>query len=507
MTRRARRLARSVLRLAGSAGAVLALGALAAAATQEHREPAASPQARPAPHDPKVFRPDPSYADQPYDPTRQWEIYGGKHPNPTARPLLELGRALYTSGPFSPGYNLLGKKNLVFPSLFVYGDWRTALAFNDTGRTEQWTAATRLNLDIDARLTATERVHLFMRPLDKNGRFTRWDFGHENRDELELQLDGNLDAAFFEGDLGPLLAGVTDRDNALDLPFAVGLMPLLFQNGVWVEDAFTGVAATIPARNNRWLGISNMDVTVFAGLDRVTTKGALNSGGDLSDDGARLWGATAFIEATQGYWEAGYGYTDGVEALNDQSYHNLTLAFTRRYWGALSNSVRAIWNLGQDRDGAALQTADGWLLLIENSLITRAPLTFVPYCNLFFGRDRPQSLARDAGAGGVLKNTGILFETDGLTGFPKMDDAAQDTFGGALGLEYLFALDRQIVVEVATVRDAGGDNAIRDDQFGVGLRYQQPLTNAWILRGDLMSAVRQKDDDLFGARIELRRKF
>ena len=466
-----------------------------------------SPEAKPATHDPKAFRPDPSYADQPYEAKKQWEIYGGKHTNPTARPLLELGRELYTSGPFSPGYNLIGKKNLLFPFLYVYGDSRTAVAFNDNGAKEQWTAATRLNLDIDTRLTATERVHVFMRPLDKNGKFTRWEFGQENQDELEIRLDGNVDAAFFEGDLGPMLAGVTNRDNKLDLPFAVGLMPLLFQNGIWVEDAFTGFAATIPARNNRWLGISNMDVTVFGGFDRVTTKGVVNSGGDLNDDGARIWGVTTFIEANGGYWEAGYGFTDAAGVLEDQSYDNLTVAFTRRYWGRLSNSIRTIWNFGQHRENRALQTADGWLLLVENSFISPKPLTLVPYCNLFFGRDRPQSLARDAGAGGVLKNTGILFETDGLTGFPKMDDTAQDTFGGALGLEYLFNLDQQIVIETAVVKDAGGDNNTKGDQLGLGLRYQRPLTNAWILRGDIMTAFREKNDDLFGARIELRRKF
>ena len=73
--------------------------------------------------------------------------------------------------------------------------------------------------------------------------------------------------------------------------------------------------------------------------------------------------------------------------------------FTRRYGGWLSNSVRVIHNFGQDPDPGQPQTADGTLLLLENSLITRLPLTLVPYLNLFVGLDRPQSVARDAGAG------------------------------------------------------------------------------------------------------------
>ena len=57
--------------------------------------------------------------------------------------------------------------------------------------------------------------------------------------------------------------------------------------------------------------------------------------------------------------------------------------------------------------------------------------------NAWVGIDRPQSLARAAGAGDILKNTGINFETDGLTGFPKLDDTGRDTFGAVLGIEYL----------------------------------------------------------------------
>lgn len=462
-------------------------------------------------YDRKAFRSDPTYADKPYDAKKQLDIYGAKYTNPTARPLLELGRELYQSGPLKPGLDLTGKKNLFIPHLLAYGDYRAAVAFNDNGKKEQWTLANRLNLDLDMKLTGTERVHAFMRPLDKNGSFTRFDFGGEKENEFEVQLDGNADALFFEGELGPILEGLTNRRNAVDLPFAFGLMPLLFQNGIWVEDAFTGAAFTIPAQNCPFLDISNMDITFFTGLDKVTSRAVVKSNKDLDDENARLFGATTFIEANEGYWELGYGYTDvtddATEPLDDLDYNNVTAAFTRRYRGLVSNTLRVIWNFGQRREvPGTQQTADGWLFLVENSLISRKPLTLVPYFNLFLGVDRPQSLARDAGAGGVLKNTGILFETDGLTGFPKMDDTAQDTMGGALGLEYLFNLDQQIVLEAAAVKDIGV-NVIKGDQFGVSARYQIPISNAVILRTDIMYAILESDDDLFGARFEIRRKF
>ncbi len=465
------------------------------------------PGVQPVPYDPAVFRPDPGYTNL-YNADVQLRIYGDKRAVPTTRPLLELGRELYRQGPFEPGVNVLGRKNLVFANLLVSGDWRNAVAYNDTGPNQFGIAATRLNLDVDLRFTATERLHAFFRPLDQNNKFTSVTFGHGNGGE-KLHLDGAPEALFFEGDLGAIGAGLTGRDSKFDLPFAVGLIPLLFQNGVWLEDAFTGVAFTIPARNSRLFDLSNFDVTFFTGLNKVTSPAFVNSGGRLDNSHVRVFGVTTFVDAMRGYWEGGYAYLEGDRDLGFASYHNFTLAFTRRYFDRVSNSLRVIANVGQDSLPGVGRTANGVLLLMENSLVTRLPYTLVPYCNLFVGVDRPQSVARDAGAGGVLKNTGILFETDGLTGYPTLDATARNTYGGALGLEYLFKLDQQIVFEAATVQvmDNSSDRFAPGPQYGVGVRYQIPLTHSLILRTDAMYGWLGDADDVAGARVELRLKF
>jgi hypothetical protein len=281
-------------------------------------------------------------------------------------------------------------------------------------------------------------------------------------------------------------------------------MPLLFQNGLFVEDVFEGFAFTpVYARNSPLLDISNMDVTFFAGFDRVTTA-ATGAGND--DDNARIYGMNAFIEALQGYFELGYGYTDDADDLG-RDYHNFMFSFTRRYRNWVSNSVRVAWNTGQDPDDGVQRTADGFIVLIENSLITSKPSNLIPYFNLFYGNNTPNPLARDNGAG-FLKNTGILFETDALTGFPKMDDTGHDAWGGAVGLEWL-ALDfsYQIVVELATVQRHGSKSSALGDQYGAGFRFQYPLTNAIIFRMDGIYALREDQDDLRGLRAELRYKF
>jgi len=502
------------IRWAGVAVAIAALLATgvvwseAASAADAGGPPTMSKEAKPTDHKPTDFRPDPSYKDKPYSPDAQTDIYGGKRALDAPRPLFELFRPIYEEGPFRPGANPFGDKNLAFPAFSIFGDWRTAVAYNDNGAAEIGQIATRLNLDVDLKLTATERIHGFFRPLDKNGKFTRYEFFGNDRKQGDFHSDLNIETMFFEGDVGSMMSGITGEHAKFDLPIAAGLTPFLFQNGVWVEDAFVGGGASVMAINSRLFDISNMDVTIFGGFDKVTTPAIKNADNTLNDDDLSVYGIAAFVEANQGYWEAGYGAIRGRNNFSNDGYQSLTLAFTRRYGGWLSNSLRTIWTFGQDRDRGLQQTADGIIFLAENSLVTSKPSTLVPYLNLWVGLDRPQPLADDTG---ILKNTGINFETDALTGFPKLDDTGQDTYGGALGIQYLFGLDQQLVFEVATVQIIGDVNekgrAAVDDQYGFGIRYQIPISPAWIVRADAMYGLLKSADDIRGVRLELRRKF
>ncbi len=460
-------------------------------------------------HDSKVFRPGPTYENEKYDPEAQRQIYGGKRPIDTPRPLLEIGRSIYTEGPFRDGSTALGQKNIFDPSLAIYGEWRTAVAFNDNGAVEKGLVATRLDLDVDLKLTATERIHALFRPLDQGGKFTRYEFAGDDREQGDLVVDGNLQTLFFEGDIGSIVAGIKDEYVSFDLPISGGLMPLFFQNGVWFDDAFIGGAFAIPSLNSPMLDISNMDITFFGGVDKVTTPAITDDQGNLADHNLNIFGIALYAEANQGYWEGGFGRVDGTGDFDDNSYNSLTLAFSKRYRNWFSNSTRVVWTFGQEEGPrGGQQTADGFMLLSENSLITHLPSTLVPYFNAWVGLDRPQPLADDTG---LLKNTGINFETDALTGFPRLDDTGHNTFGAALGVQYLFSLDQQIIVEVATAQIIGDANEIgraaRDDQYGFQIRYQRPFAKGWIVRADAMYGALKGLDDLAGVRLEFRRKF
>ena len=471
--------------------------------------PEMDPLARPSEFERDLFGSDPSYPDDVYDVAEQIKIYGGKTPFDEPRPILEWGYPLYSEGALGRTYTTFGEKNLLRPQLLVFGDFRSAVAFNDNGNQEIGQLAARLNLNVDLKLTSTERIHMFLRPIDKNNNFLRHEFFGDDHGEFDFVLDGNIEALFFEGDVGAIQSGLTDKWSTYDLPIAFGFMPLLFQNGLWVEDAFIGGAFTIPAKNSPKFDISNMDVTFFAGADKVTSAAIKNADGQIEDSKSNVFGVTAFIETREGYFEGGYGFIDDKrdgDQLSDFDYHNLTASWTKRYGGKLSNSVRGFWSLGQTPNGSNTQTADGFAILVENSLVTHKPLTLIPYANFFIGVDRPQPLVR--GNDGLLKNTGIAFETDGLTGFPKLDSSAQDAYGFAIGIENLFDLSRQVVFEFATVQPFGGQSeTIAGDQYALSARYQHNLNDRWILRTDAILGILGNADNLSGIRLELRRKF
>jgi hypothetical protein len=447
------------------------------------------------------FGDDPICYELPYDPQGEMSHYDGKTCIPAQRPWLELGRPFYDWGQFPPSSRVFGDANLAAPQVLLYGDFRTAMASNNNNLARENLIASRLNLELDCKLTATERFHTSFQPMNKGQDFTRYEWNSQSSDFEEAF---NLDpfTGFFEGDLGAIAGGATGNVMPFDLPIAIGFMPLVFQNGIWMEDNTIGAAATIPARNSALLDISNFDITFFYLFDDVTSpafQGDKNAG--------KAYGVAGFYEMLGGYIELDYAFLEDRTAL-DRSYHNIAAAYTRRYFSFLSNSMRVIYNFGQDPNGID-QTADGVLLLSENSLITADPYLFVPYYNSFVGFGRVQSVARNGAAGGILRNTGILFETDNLTNYPTLDPTGVNTYGGALGLNIIPAtIHRQLIVEYAYVGLMDStDRNVLGSEHGVGARYQQNLTNAWLFRTDAMYGFRAGDNDLSGARMELRYKF
>jgi hypothetical protein len=460
-----------------------------------------------------LFQPGPQY-DKNYDSKALVDIYGAKSAVEPPRPPVELGRQQYTSGLYEESSTLFGNLNPLLPGLAIYGDWRTAIAYNNNNGKDIAQIATRLNLDVDLKITGTERIHAFFTPIQKNNKFTRYEFGGGDGDKkFSDEFDANPQTLFFEGDLGSIYSGFSGTQAGFDLPFTVGLFPLFLQNGIWANDAILGGAVSLTAKNSKKLGLANFDVTFFAGFDNVDNVGIL--GPDKHN--ANVYGVTTFIDAFGGYIEAGYGLLQGVDdpvmrlesptplrGVDGQLTHFVTAAYTRRYANTLSNSTRVFGNFGNG------EKDEGVAIISENSLISGLPSTLIPYANFFVGFGNPQPLIDGNGAG-ILKNVGINFETDALTGYPKLNDTGSNAYGGAIGLQYLFNLDQQLVFEIATVQPFGDPIAgigVASPQYGFGVRYQIPINRAWLFRADATyQIVEGADKDTFGFRAEIRRKF
>lgn len=435
-----------------------------------------------------------------HDYSEEQRVYDDKYAVPVQRPLLELGRDFYGSGIRPRSETWLGETNLVHQQLYVYGDYRTGIAAgrNQFGRIDNW--ASRLNLDVDYRITSTERFHMFVGPLNEVNNFTNVSL---TDDKLRYNQFFNLEpvTGYFEGDLGAIAGGMNGGSSPAEIPVTIGLVPLLYQNGVWMEDAATGFAFAIPAKNSRLLNWSNFDATFFAIFDQLNSPAFGND-----EHAAQAFGTAWFIDAYGGYIETGYAYLNDRQDLG-RSYHNATFSFTRRYFDKISNSVRVITNSGQDLESDQ-RTANGALLLVENSLVTAKPMHVIPYFNGFVGWDRPQSVARAGVSGGVLRSTGLNFEPDGLNNHPILDDTAADTFGGAVGIDLIGTnFDRQFVLEAAYVSPHGNRAFIDNDQYGLGARYQWALSHNVIIRLDGMYGWQRGDTDIYGTRIEYRWKF
>jgi hypothetical protein len=423
-----------------------------------------------------LFRPDPQY-DATYNAEGQVDVYGAKRAVEPPRPPLELGRQQYTSGLYDESSTLLGEKNPLLPGLAVYGDWRTAVAYNSNNGKDIAQIATRLNIDVDFKITGTERIHAFFTPIQEDNKFTRFEFGGGDGDgRFTDEFDPDPQTLFFEGDLGALYTGFSGQEASFDLPFTVGLFPLFLQNGIWANDAILGGAVSLPAKNSAALGLANYDLTFFAAFDNVDNTSVVGADGKVDNNIANLYGVTTFIDAFDGYIEAGYGLVQGRDEQDGLLTHFLTAAYSRRYANTVSNSTRLFGNFGEGENN------DGFAIIAENSLISGLPSTLLPYANVFLGFGTPQPLV-DGNNAGILKNVGINFETDALTGYPKLDDTASNAFGGALGLQYLFNLDQQLVFEVAMVQPFEDDGiGAKDPQYGFGVRYQVPIDRAWLFR-------------------------
>ena len=395
-------------------------------------------------------------------------------------PLLEIGPPFLETGSIDQGFELPGGA-VWQPSLIVWGVNRSAIqTFDDSERhLLEW--ANRFDLFANLYLTATERVLLGVRPLDRRGRFTRYTFADSLDDSLseegdfEDEINFDIETLFFEGDFGELFPVLDPLDRkGLDIYLAVGRQPINLQDGMLVNDSLDALGLGKINLKPSWA--VNHRATLIWAWDEVS-----RSNLPTDDRSAMLFAFSNEIDWRVSTFEADLIFIDAEQETGDGFYAGL--GATQRL-GHFNTSFRILGSLGLD--SATEHADDGIVFFSELSFTPEGSHDFV-YLNGFWGLNSFRSASRGPSAGGPLGAVGVHFASVGLGRYAAaLDSQPDDVFGGALGYQKFFNQERtQVLLELAG-RYATEEIGQRALAFGPS--FQQAIGRRSVLRLDLYGA-------------------
>jgi hypothetical protein len=421
-------------------------------------------------------------------------------------PILELGDPFFDHGKISQGY-LLPTGAVWQPSFVMWGDIRNAVQTVDPSldksdnRTSE--VASRVDLFGNLSLTSTERILIGVRPVDQDGRFTRYTLDNPSGDTHEdrgFHDEFNFEPTllFFEGDFGELFPILDPRDQyGLDFGFSVGRQTIAWQDGMLINDRIDSIG--ISKINLKPSMAVNYRSTLLYAWNELNRNRLLKK-----DSSSSLFGWSNEIDFKETTAEFDIVYVDGDLESGDGIFSGL--GFTHRLY-SFNHTFRVLGShgLGEGTDN----NQDGALLFNELSMDLEGTHDYV-YLDSFYGIDQFRSASRAPEFGGPLGGTGVLFASLGLGRYgAALNNQADDAFGSALGYQIFFNDRRQqILVEV------GGRYAVEDiGQRAVasGVSFQTAVGQRNVLRfdtftryGDERLKAGTSQDNAFGvgARLE-----
>ena len=423
--------------------------------------------------------------------------------------LLELGNPYLGTGRIKPGVQL--PTGAVWqPSLIVFGTLRTALQSFDDDGTRFTELATRLDLFANLQLSGTERLVVGFRNFDQDGQFTSYilepdpgDLAFRNAfgddgDRFRDELNADITSLYFEGDFGEIFPKLDRGDfGRSDIGFSIGRQPLLFQDGMLIQDSIDGVGLT----RNTLLpeGTSNFRATLFVGVDNIHRNNRIS----LDAEMVALLTSTDFRRSTV---DADLVYVRSDEAAGDLIAGGVSAV---QRLGTRNTTFRLLASHALDRE--TLQGTDGALLFGELSWTPHYTDDLV-YFTGFVALDEFSSAARGPATGGPLGRAGINFAAVGLGSYgAPLSSRARDVAGGAFGYQKFYgaAKRRQLLAEVGLRVGTASD--VTDSVAGT-LRYQMAAGRRFVLVWDAFVGQRDgglfaEDQTLYGGRFELVVKF
>ncbi|MEZ6063207.1 MAG: hypothetical protein R3C19_22910 [Planctomycetaceae bacterium] len=399
------------------------------------------------------------------------------------------------------------------PALWVFGNFRTGVSYFDGGngsnrRVLEW--ANRLDLFGQLNLSGTERLVLGIRPLDEDAgsgrKFTTVDL---RNGDFTNALNGNIQTLFFEGDFGEIFPNLDPYDHGtLDYGFSVGRQPMLFQQGLLLnEDKIDAVTITKNTLNGN--GNLNMRATFVYAWDQISRTvfnpaSPADTFGNQVDSGARIVGLFTESDFEHYTVNADIGFVQDGGSVNDMI--GVGLSGIRRIHGhhnTYNSSLHFLASL--PTNGETTIAGQGELLFSQFSWTPHHSEDLI-YLNGFWAIDQFTSLSRGPVNGGPLGQTGLLFSAAGLGGYgAPLSSTANNVVGASLGYQMFFDHTRQqVILELGGRQDT--DN-VNQAALAAGARYQKALDEHWFLVFDTFVAKREDRDASQGARVELQMKF
>lgn len=410
--------------------------------------------------------------------------------------LLELGEPFLGTGPF--GHEIELPTGAVWrPSLWVFGTHRMAVQTVDDGatRTSEW--AHRLDLFANLKLSASDRLLIGLRPLDRENRFTA--VSVEPDGDFQDELNGVVRTLFFEGDLGEIFPTFDIADTRmLDVGFSVGRQAVLFQDGILINSGGLGNPDAVSlVRNNLQLpGTSNVRISAFYAWDNVYR------GNNRLDRDAQLFGLFTETDFPVTTIDLDLVYLGAGEDTADAFFAGLRGV---QRIGPFNTTLTINASLPTTRETP--QTSRGTLLFNEISWTPAHTQDFL-YLNTFWGIGEFSSAIRGPETGGPLGRTGILFDAVELGRYgAALGNQADNAAGGSLGYQTFFNRTRQqLIVELGGRKNT--NNQVDDgDACAAGVRYQRAVGQHFVAQVDAFGAVREGYDPSYGARLEWLTKF
>ena len=414
---------------------------------------------------------------------------------PQAAPLVIFGDPFLEPGNLDAGFEI--PTGAVWqPSLWVFGQGRTALQTQDSGdpdRVSEW--VNTLDIFANLQLTGTERLLVGINPIRRGTRYTGYRFEPEEDRGGFSRFGANLTTLFFEGDFGELFPRLDETDAlALDYGFSVGRQALSFQQDILVNDTIDGVGIV---RNSLVVpGGSNGRITGFYGWNEISRADTEN------DQNAQMFGLFSQADFYKSTIELDVIYVASDETGKDGLYFG---ASSVQRFGLWTSSARLLLSQAIDSSGTA--KVDDGVMLYGDLSTTPLGTDDILYITGFAAHGEFTQAGRDPTVGGPLTRAGIIFASPQLGSYSgPLSARANDVIGFAGGRQWFLTANNreQFVLEVGGRKDIGGFDS---DAVALAGRYQIQIHNQAFWQLDLYGSYKETQGAGYGARSEILVRF